>query len=290
MSACQFFCPPHLATCNDIWDTIILVSKLQTKFDAVFNWGIAVRNLPSELTGAVDKGKTLGVTGLGGLNLVLDRQRSASDQVHAALRQAIIEVRLAPGSPISENSICRQLSVSRTPVRAALQRLSEEGLVDVYPQVGSFVAPIRLVGLQDSHFIRRSLEIALLREVAPIWTPEMSRVMRNVVAEQERFIDARDGDGFFRADEDFHHLFGTFAGREGVWQAILGAKVSLTRFQRSWQTAERLPDVIVEHLAVIDALDRGDAVAAEQALITHLDMIFVIFGKMPEEQKKNLAV
>lgn len=249
-----------------------------------------MKSRPSELPEAAETGKALGATGLEGLDLVLDRQRSASDQVHAALRRAIIEVRLAPGSPISENSICRQFAVSRTPVRAAIQRLSEEGLVDVYPQVGSFVAPIRLVGLQDSHFIRRSLEIALLQEVAPIWTPDMSRAMRQVVTEQERYIEAGDGDGFFRADEDFHHLFGTFAGREGVWQAILGAKVSMTRFQRSWQTAERLPDVIIEHLAVIDALDRGDALAAEQALATHLDMIFVIFGRMTEQQRKNLAV
>lgn len=234
-------------------------------------------------------GAPLGETGLEGLELVLDRHRSATDQVHAALRQAIVDVRLAPGSQISENSICRQFSVSRTPVRAAIQRLSEEGLVDVYPQVGSFVAPIRLAGLQDSHFIRRSLEIALLREVAALWKPEMSRTMRDIVAEQERFIRAGDGDGFFRADEEFHHMFGTFAGREGVWQAILAAKVPLTRFQRSWQTAERLPDVISEHLAVVDALDRGDPEGAEQALVTHLDMIFVAVERMPEDQRKNLT-
>ena len=233
---------------------------------------------------------TLGSAGLEGLELVLDRQRSASDQVHAALRRAIIEVRLAPGSPISENSICRQFAISRTPVRAAIQRLSEEGLVDVYPQVGSFVAPIRLAGLQDSHFVRRSLEIALLREVLPLWTSEMSRAMRQLIREQEQFIAAGDGDGFFRADEEFHHLLGTFAGREGVWQAVLSAKVTLTRFHRLWQTAERLPDVIAEHLAIVDALDRGDGAAAEQALVTHLDMIFVIFGRMSEQQRKNLAV
>lgn len=249
-----------------------------------------MKSRSTELPGVESQLTTLGATGLEGLDLVLDRQRSASDQVHAALRRAIIEVRLAPGSPISENSICRQFAVSRTPVRAAIQRLSEEGLVDVYPQVGSFVAPIRLVGLQDSHFIRRSLEIALLREVAPLWTQDMSRAMRQAVAEQERFIAADDGNGFFRADEDFHHLLGTFAGREGVWQAVLGAKVALTRFQRSWQTAERLPDVIIEHLAIVDALDRGDTTAAEQALVSHLDMIFVIFGRMPEQQRKNLAV
>lgn len=235
-------------------------------------------------------GAALGSTGLEGLELVRDLHRSASEQVHATLRRAIIEVRLLPGSQISENSICRQFAVSRTPVRAAIQRLAEEGLVDVYPQVGSFVAPIRLAGLQDSHFIRRSLELALLREVAQAWTSERSQAMRQAVIEQERYIAAGDGDGFFRADEEFHHLLGTFAGREGVWQAVLSAKVTLTRFQRSWQTAERLPDVIKEHLAIIDALDCGNVIAAEQALAMHLDMIFVIFGRMPEAERNKLAI
>ncbi|NPD16499.1 GntR family transcriptional regulator [Xinfangfangia sp. D13-10-4-6] len=232
----------------------------------------------------------LGETGLERLAFTLDRHLSVSDQLHSVLRRAIVEVRLLPGTPISENSICRQFSVSRTPVRTAIQRLAEEGLVDVFPQLGSFVAPISLAGLQDSHFIRRSLEVALLREVAPKWTPEMSRAMREAVAEQERVIAGNDPDGFFHADEAFHHLLGTFAGREGVWQAIMAAKVTLTRFHRYWAKPERLPDVIREHLAVVDALDRGDVAGAEQALTTHLDMVFVIFGQMPEDQRRNLSL
>lgn len=232
---------------------------------------------------------TLGLTGLEGIELVVDHAFSVTDQVYAALRGAIVEVRLEPGSPISENSICRQFSVSRTPVRAALQRLAEEGLVEVFPQRGSFVAPIRLTGLQDSHFIRRSLEIALLREIAPAWTPGMSRKMRRKIAEQKRLIAARDGDGFFYADEEFHHLLATFAGREGVWQAILAAKVQLSRFVRSWANPERLADVIKEHTAIVDALDRGDAKAAERALVTHLDMIFMIYEGIPEEDQRRLS-
>ena len=230
-----------------------------------------------------------GETGLDALDVRLDRRGSAADQVHEALRRAIVDVRLAPGTPISENSICRLFSVSRTPVRAAIQRLAEEGLVDVYPQVGSFVAPIRLAGLLDSHFVRRSLEVSLLREVAARWTPEMSRTMRAVVAEQERVIAAGDIDGFFGTDDGFHHCLGTFAGREGVWQAIVSAKVSLTRFHRYWAKPGRLADVVREHLAIVDALDRGDAEGAEQALVTHLDMVFVIFAQMPEAERQHLT-
>lgn len=247
-----------------------------------------MRHPASRSTPTAPPRTALGDTGLETISVVVDRHSSVSDQVHAALRRAILEVRLLPGTPISENSICRQFSVSRTPVRAAIQRLSEEGLVDVFPQMGSFVAPIRLGGLHDSHFIRRSLEVALLRDVAQLWTPEMSQTMRDSVAEQERVIACNDPDGFFQADEEFHHLLARFAGREGVWQAILSAKVALTRFYRYWAQPERLPAVIREHLAIIDALDRGDAKGAEDALSTHLDMVFVIFEQMPEDQQRSL--
>lgn len=232
---------------------------------------------------------TIGQGSLENLSLVLDRHGSVSEQIHAVLRQAIVEVRLAPGSPISENSICRQFAVSRTPVRAAIQRLLEEGLVEVFPQQGSFVAPIRLTGLTDSHFIRRSLEVALLREVAPNWTAEMSAAMRALIREQEHAIAQQDADGFFRADEEFHHLLATFAGREGVWQAVLTAKVALTRFHRYWAKPGRVNNVIGEHLAVVDALDRHDAAAAETALVTHLDMVFEIFEQMPEDKQRSLS-
>lgn len=224
------------------------------------------------------------------LELVVDRRISVADQVHAALRDAIIDVRLAPGAPISENSICRQFAVSRTPVRAAIQRLSEEGLVDVYPHLGSFVSPIRLEGLRDNQFVRRSLEAALLREVAPRWTGAMSRDMRAVIDEQERLLATDDPKGFLNADEAFHRLFAVFAGREGVWPAILAAKLPLTRFHRYSAKPDRLAHVVVEHLAVVDALDRGDAAAAEHALATHLDMIFVMFEALPEEERRHLSL
>lgn len=230
------------------------------------------------------------LTGLDGITLLLDPRQSVSDQVHVALRDAIVQVRLAPGSSISENAICKVFAVSRTPVRAALQRLAEEGLVEIFPQRGSFVAPIKLSDLQDSHFVRRSLEVALLREVAPDWTAQMSRAMRDKIAEQARFIAARDAEGFFSADEEFHHLLATYAGREGVWQAILAAKVQLSRFVRSWAYPDRLADVIKEHTAIVDALDRGDSGAAEQALVTHLDMIFMIYKGIPEDERRRLAM
>lgn len=227
-------------------------------------------------------------SGLGTLTLDSHRHTSVTDQVHAALRKAIVDVRLAPNEPISENSICRQFAVSRTPVRAAIQRLAEEGLVAVSPQRGSFVAPLRLDGLRDSHFVRRSLELALLRETAQVWTPQMGQAMRAIIAEQAARVAEGDSDGCFAQDYLFHRTLAGCAGREGVWSAITAANTPLMRFHRYWAREDRLADVLREHRAVIDALDRGDAAGAEQALALHLDMVFVIFDRMSDAQQAQL--
>jgi GntR family transcriptional regulator, rspAB operon transcriptional repressor len=231
----------------------------------------------------------IGGEGLADLALALDRRSSVADQVHRVLREAIVSVRLLPGTPISENSICRQFAVSRTPVRAAIQRLSEEGLVDVYPQQGSFVSLIKVGGIHDNHFVRRSLEVALLREVSPLWTPAMSRTMRDAVDAQRAAIQAGDADAFHHHDERFHQFFALHAGRDGVWTSILAAKAKLTRFIRFSGHAQRLPVVINEHIAILDALDAGDAETAEKALTTHLDQVFVLSDQLPDEERRHFV-
>jgi DNA-binding GntR family transcriptional regulator len=221
--------------------------------------------------------------------LLLNRKLPVADQVYEALKKAIVTCRLLPGTSISENRICRALGVSRTPVRAAIARLGEEGLIDVYPQQGSFVAPIRLTGIADSHFVRKALEVAILSEVARIWTPEMSREARAIVASQQQAIGAGDNDAFFAGDEHFHHCFAVFAGREGVWATVMGAKPRLARFQRLFGKPDRLPVVIMEHRAILEALDAGDGAEAARRLEYHLDKIFNLLNELPDQYRPYLA-
>ncbi len=235
------------------------------------------------------KGPQAATAGLASLTLRIDRRRPVAEQVYEALRAAIVAVQLEPGEAISENALVRQFGVSRTPIRAAIQRLSEEGLIDVFPQKGSFVAPVRLSGIRDSHFVRRALEVVLLREVAEVWSEEKSRQARSVVARQAAMIDAGDDDGFHAADERFHALLAEFVDRQGVWATIFAAKSRLTRLIRLSGSPTRLPRVVAEHLAILDALDAGDAPAAEAALVDHLDKIFTMIDDLPQEARRQVT-
>ena len=219
----------------------------------------------------------------------LNRKLTVSDQVYDALKEAIVTVKLLPGASISENRICQHFGVSRTPVRTAIVRLVEEGLIDVYPQQGSFVAPIRLSGIAESRFIRRVLEVAVLREAAAVWTPELSRRARAIIAAQAEAIAAGDTELFHREDERFHQAFCLFAGREGVWATIMLAKARLGRIRRLFGDADRLPVVVREHSAILDALDAGDTDEAIGRLEYHLDKIFEMIAQLRERYRPYVA-
>ncbi len=220
------------------------------------------------------------------MSLRLERGGTVSDQVYDALRHAIVTVRVLPGASISENRICRSLGVSRTPVRSAIVRLAEDGLIDVYPQKGSFVAPIRLAAIAESRFIRRVLEVAVVRDAGAVWNATHSAAARAAIAEQARAIAAGESEAFFRADEHFHHIFSLAAGHEGAWAAIVQANSRLGRFHRLFGNKDRLPVVLQEHTGVIDALDAGEVDRAAHRLEDHIDKVFTLIDHLPEDLRR----
>jgi GntR family transcriptional regulator, rspAB operon transcriptional repressor len=217
------------------------------------------------------------------LRIKLDPRRQVSAQVYEALKKAIVSLQLPPGSSISENRICRHIGVSRTPVREAIIRLVEDELIEVFPQQGSFVAPIKLSAVRENHFSRKALELAVLRRAAELWRAAHGVKARYIVERQAAALGAEDTDDFHALDEAFHRSFCVAAGLEGVWSTIHIIKARVDRVHRLAAVQGRLPIVITEHIAILDALDAGDAAKALERLEYHLDqaptMLEMLIGK-----------
>jgi GntR family transcriptional regulator, rspAB operon transcriptional repressor len=205
------------------------------------------------------------------LTIHFDRRRQVSEQVYEALKKAIISLRLPPGTLISENRICRQIGVSRTPVRSAITRLVEDGLIEVFPQKGSLVAPIKLSAVRYNHFIRKALEIAVLRRASEVWTPELGARSRQILISQAAALTDGDFERFHELDEEFHRSFCLAADLGGVWSTIHIAKARVDRVHRLASGEGRLPLVVAEHHAILDALDAGDPEWAAERLDYHLE-------------------
>jgi GntR family transcriptional regulator, rspAB operon transcriptional repressor len=204
----------------------------------------------------------------------IDLRQPSAPQIHAALREAILDLRLVPGTPISENMICQQTVVSRTPVREALIRLAQEDLIAVFPQRGSHVAPIRMQKVIEGTFVRESLEISVLRLASACWTKAHLAAAEVILAKQRAHAAAGDHLEFFREDEAFHAHFAVVAGVSGVTQIIGDAATHVIRVRR---LAHPVPGymgrAIAEHQAVLDSLRDGAIDAAVGAMRQHISRV-----------------
>lgn len=196
-----------------------------------------------------------------------------SDTVYHRLHGQIINLELPPGTPISENAVAQAEGVSRTPVREAVLRLSDEKLVEVVPKSGTFVARIPVSALPEALIARRALEAMTVRSATRLATK--SQIM-SLYACHEKFREAilkDDLRGIHQVDEEFHQLVAKTGRLPGLWELVQQVKVQIDRYRcLTLQLPEenRAERVAKEHLAVIEAIESGDETAAMAAMETHL--------------------
>ncbi|GAA5187614.1 GntR family transcriptional regulator [Rugosimonospora acidiphila] len=192
-----------------------------------------------------------------------------SDRVYDELVSAIRELRLAPGASLSETDLAERLHVSRTPVREALARLADAGLVHVVPQVGTRVGLIGLREVDEARFVRESLEVAAFEVACADRAPDVS-ALRDLLEQQEHSYQTENYNAFFAADEALHSKIFTLSGYPGAWQTLQRTKIQLDRLRRL-----ALPDLsavrvlIDEHRSIVDALEAADAVAGRALISRH---------------------
>jgi DNA-binding GntR family transcriptional regulator len=208
-----------------------------------------------------------------------------TDRVYLAMRDQIVGLELEPFSMISEKRISEEMGVSRTPVREALARLAAHNLVDIYPQRGTFVSPFRRPDLERSQFLREALEVALVQRVIEL--PDRAELVKRLRAEvelQETFASILDEQRFFQSDEDFHRLISNYAGLPGLWEEIQRSKVHMDRCRHlALASVEKdIKAITTQHIAIVDAIEAGDAVAAPAAMSIHLRRIFNTVDKVME--------
>ena len=211
----------------------------------------------------------------------LDRRERCSDRAHAAVRAMIVRAELPPGSRLSEAALAERLGVGRTPLREALLRLADEGLIDVYPQSGRFVAPIRVQAVSEGQFVREHLECAVIRELAVRIDDAGLAALRSTLYEQDGALSAADPERFFALDEALHAQFAELAGRAGVWRIIQQSKLELDRVRvMSLPMSEQIPRLIEQHRAVVEALAGHDPGLAEATLRLHLREVYATIERL----------
>jgi DNA-binding GntR family transcriptional regulator len=208
----------------------------------------------------------------------IDRRRTSRTtrvQVYETLRASIVSLQRTPGQRLSEAELARDLGVSRTPVREAIIQLRADGLVEVTPQLGSFVSKISLSNVREAQFAREALECAAVRVAAErIDATAIERLHQNVALQRAAQASA-DLEQFYRLDEAFHRELVATSGYSGISELLDRSRAHLNRVRRlSLPVPDVIEELIDQHFAVLEALERNDADQAEAALRHHLRGVY----------------
>ncbi|MCP5155297.1 MAG: GntR family transcriptional regulator [Ectothiorhodospiraceae bacterium] len=201
----------------------------------------------------------------------IDRARPLMAQVYSLLRAAIVGGRLAPGAPVVERALTAELGISRTPIREAIMRLRDEGLIAVWPHSGTFVAPIDADTVEECLLVREALELAVLpAAVEALAEPELARLLA-IAREMHGAATASSPETMARLEREFHRIVCTAPRLARAATMIATTEAQIDRARAVCLAADSRPDqVAAEHLWLATALAERDRAQAEAALRAHL--------------------
>lgn len=191
--------------------------------------------------------------------------------VYQTLKELILKGDLRSGTKLREEELARQLRVSRTPLRAALSRLSQEKLVHIIPRRGAYVVDYSKSEIMEILEIRAALEGLVGRLAAQHVSVEDLEFLENLFSPQQMKQMRRNPQLLAQADERFHEriLKSTHNSRLQQVMLNLNDQMQLVRL-KTVQLPGRLGPSIQEHVALLQAMRRGDPAAAEERAREHV--------------------
>lgn len=195
-----------------------------------------------------------------------------SARVHAWLRQSILEVSLVPGAALAETEIAGRFGTSRTPVREALLRLADEGLIEIRPQRGTYVSRMSVARLEEALFVREAVEGAVLRSiVASPARLAFARELAAIVDCQEAAVDRHDVTATLAGDAEFHHALVAMTGMPGIWDVVSRARDMHHRLRALAAPEEpNARAALADHRGIVRAIRVGSADVAQARMAMHL--------------------
>ncbi len=208
-----------------------------------------------------------------------DNQPLTAEQVYKQILKRIVKLQLEPGQLISENQMAGEYGVSRSVIRTAFARLQQMGLIEIYPQRGTYVSQMDLHLIEDILVLRTAVEKEVVYEMFTSLGVEdrkalVKRLEENLV-EQEKCSNEQNYFGKFpRLDTEFHKIMIGGVGRYALVDMLGDIMWHLGRW-RSFDVmfASRIKELIAEHRAIVEALEQENLALTQERIALHLQTI-----------------
>ncbi len=205
--------------------------------------------------------------------------QSLTDRAYEALKADILTCGLPPGRQIAQRQLAEQYGSGLTPIREALQRLSQEGFVQAIPRFGYIVSPVALSDVREIFELRAILEGAAARLAARKATPEQLRRLAKAARFTYVYKDRPSYSRFLAYNADFHRSLAVAAGNQRLADQVSRVLDELTRvFHLGLDLKDSAEEMRTEHVALAQALAERDAVRAEE----------IVLGQIARSQQRVL--
>lgn len=205
--------------------------------------------------------------------MIVDKQtKSLEESVFLALEEEILSGEMKRGEVLTETSLSSRLGVSRTPLRAALHRLSEEGLIEIAPNRSAVVVGIGEEELFDIYKIRMRLEGLASAEAAKRISDDDKIKLRETVELSEFYIGKQDAEKLKELDSQFHNVIYKASGNRLLYKTLSELHRNIKTYRkRSLSVSNRLEKSVSEHREILSAIERGDSEAADKLTYAHIE-------------------
>ncbi|TDY46250.1 GntR family transcriptional regulator [Alicyclobacillus sacchari] len=205
-----------------------------------------------------------------------EAKKTLGEQAYESIREEILSLRLYPGQTVYESDFTRMLNMSRTPVREAVRALAMERLIEVLPQRGMKIALISERQVEETRFIRESLEVSAVACVAnQARSSEVKAYLEENLGrsleEQRRFVRQADAVSFLHADDQFHQAFLRVLGNVTLTSIVTQMRGHLNRVRMlSLYEPKAMAQLVQEHEQIVQAVLAADSDWAAHAMRAHL--------------------
>lgn len=220
-----------------------------------------------------------------------ERRLSLAGQIEAFLRQAIVEGELRAGTRLVEMEIAREAGTSQAPVREALQRLEQDGLVERKSRTATFVTPIAWEEMHDIFLVRTMVEALACRRVAQCITAAQGEQLQRLVAAMHVAGLANDIRGVVETDMTFHRLILEWSDNVTllrIWTPLYAQlhRLLVTSHPYFFPSLDQVAET---HRPVVEALIAHDPERAAQAMQDHIMLIWTDMLREDLDKLKKLT-
>ncbi|WP_299090736.1 GntR family transcriptional regulator [uncultured Metabacillus sp.] len=201
---------------------------------------------------------------------------STSNYIYQTLKEQIINLTLEPGKKMSEKEIADQLKVSRTPVRESFLKLSQEELLEIYPQRGTFVSRIDLAHVEESRFVRENIEKAIVRLACEklsedeLFQLEVNLTMQEACEKKANYMK------LFELDDEFHKILYYACDKQRTWNMLQQMSSHFKRLRLLRLSSN--PDwniIISQHKQIFELVKNNEQDQVEKTMSEHLRLVVI---------------